>query len=282
VVLYLKKMQIAAETDHHEVAPGQYEIDIHYADALTTADNTITLKHTIQRTAYHQGLKATFIPKLFFEINGSGMHTHQSLFNLKGENLFYDKKDSYHFSSLAYHFIAGQMKHARALSALCAPTVVSYKRLVPGYEAPVYICFAQINRAALIRIPRYTPGREKSTRCEFRSPDPLANPYLAFAVMLAAGLDGIEKKMIPPPPVEEDVYHFDDQKLKQLNIQTLPGSLKEAVEELKKDQVLLSALGSHCAQKFIELKEKEWEQYLSHYRQDLKDQVTQWEIEKYL
>ena len=175
---------------------------------------------------------------------------------------------------MAYSFIAGQLHHARALSAVVAPTVNSYKRLVPGYEAPVYICWARINRAALIRIPQYSPGREQSTRAELRFPDTSCNPYLAFAVMLSAGLDGIEKQMTPPEPVEEDVYHFDRSRLQEYNIATLPGSLAEAIEELEADQVLLDALGEHTARLFVEAKKAEWDDY--------RMQVTEWEIDRYL
>ncbi len=274
IVITLQDMGMAVETSHHEVATGQHEIDIRYADALTSADNTMTLRYTVKAIAAAHGLYATFMPKPIFGINGSGMHTHQSLFTMSGENGFYDPDDKYRLSKVAYSFIAGQMEHARALSAVVAPTVNSYKRLTPGYEAPVYICWGQINRSALIRIPRYLPGREDSTRAELRCPDPSCNPYLAFAVMLQAGLDGIQRGLTPPPPVEEDVYDFDDYRLKELNIATLPGTLEEAVDALERDDLLRTALGPHTYQRYIEAKRGEWDEY--------RIQVTDWEIARYL
>lgn len=280
VMLYLKEMEIIPEAGHHEVAPGQHEIDIRYGNALAVADDTITLKHIIQRTAYHQGLKATFIPKLFIKENGSGMHVHQSLFDFHGKNVFFNPEDQYNLSQIAYYFMAGQIAHARALTAVVAPTVTSYKRLKPGYEAPVNICWGQINRAALIRVPQFM-GREKSARCEFRVPDPLANPYLAFAVMLAAGLDGIEKKLSLPKPVEENVYRFTEEKLKELGIDVLPTSLNEALRELEKDEILKETLGAHAFQKFLEAKEKEWHSYSQSIQEDPEGKVTKWELERY-
>ncbi|MFB0537608.1 MAG: glutamine synthetase family protein [Anaerolineae bacterium] len=274
IVTALQSMGMEVETSHHEVATGQHEIDIRYADALTSADNTMTLRYTIKAVAAPHGLYATFMPKPIFGINGSGMHTHQSLFTTDGENAFYDPKDKYRLSKVAYSFIAGQMEHARALSAVVAPTVNSYKRLTPGYEAPVYICWGQINRSALIRIPRYLPGREDSTRAELRCPDPSCNPYLAFAVMLQAGLDGIRRGLTPPPPVEEDVYDFDDSRLKELNIATLPGTLEEALNEIERDEVLREALGEHAYEAFVRAKRVEWEDY--------RIQVTDWELRRYL
>ncbi|MEW6685465.1 MAG: type I glutamate--ammonia ligase [Candidatus Edwardsbacteria bacterium] len=273
-LLALKELGINGESSQHEVAGGQHEIDIRYADALTSADNVMTLKYTIRAIAHRHDLYTTFMPKPIFGINGSGMHTHQSLFNTKGENLFFARDDRYKLSKLAYSFIAGQLAHAKALAAIVAQTVNSYKRLVPGYEAPVYICWGQVNRSALIRIPRYSKGREQATRAELRCPDPCCNPYLAFACMLAAGLDGVEKRMKPPEPVEENVYHFDDQKLKELSIDSLPGSLEEALNELEKDKVLLEALGSHTAEKLLQAKKTEWNDY--------RTQVTPWELQEYL
>jgi glutamine synthetase len=202
------------------------------------------------------------------------MHTHQSLFTTAGKNAFYDPDDEYRLSKVAYNFIAGQMEHSRALSAVVAPTVNSYKRLTPGYEAPVYICWGQINRSALIRIPRYLPGREDSVRAELRCPDPSCNPYLAFAVMLQAGLDGIRRGLTPPPPVEEDVYDFDYSRLKELNIATLPGTLEEAINAIERDKVLQEALGEHAYEAFIRAKRVEWEAY--------RIQVTDWELGRYL
>ena len=274
IVMALQDMGMEVETSHHEVATGQHEIDIRYADALTSADNAMTLRYTVKAIAAAHGLYATFMPKPIFGINGSGMHTHQSLFTTAGENAFYDPDDKYRLSKVAYSFIAGQMEHARALSAIVAPTVNSYKRLTPGYEAPVYICWGQINRSALIRIPRYLPGRENSTRAELRCPDPSCNPYLAFAAMLQTGLDGIRRGLTPPPPVEEDVYDFDDSRLKELNIATLPGTLEEAINELKRDELLKAVLGPHTYQRYIEAKLREWDEY--------RIQVTDWELARYL
>lgn len=275
MVLALEKMGIEAETSHHEVAYAQHEIDFRYSDALTTADNTITLKFTLKAIAQKHDLHATFMPKPIFGINGSGMHVHQSLFDIKtGKNLFYNPKDRYRLSKFAYHFIAGQLAHVKGMSAILAPTVNSYKRLVPGYEAPVYICWAQINRSALIRIPRYTKGREQSTRCELRCPDSSCNPYLAFAVMLKAGLDGIKRKMKPPKPVEEDVYGFDNGKLEELNIDVLPHSLWEAIKQLKRNKVVQEALGQKLLERYVEAKTREWDEFRTN--------VTEWEVKRYL
>lgn len=275
VVCALEKFGLEVEMSHHEVAPGQHEIDFKYDEALKTADNAITLKFVIKSIAYSHNLHATFMPKPIFGINGSGMHVHQSLFDLKKKkNAFYAADDKYKLSETAKQFIAGQLQHAKAMSAVVAPTVNSYKRLVPGYEAPVYICWAQINRSALIRIPRYSPGREESTRAELRCPDPSANPYLAFAVMLKAGLDGIKNKMKIPEPIEEDVYEFDDSKLSELNIATLPSSLYDALLELKKDAVVFDTLGPHSKEIYYNAKMKEWDAY--------RIQVSEWELEQYL
>lgn len=273
IVDALHALDIEVEMEHHEVAPGQHEIDFRYADALTAADNAVTFKQAVKAIATEYGLYASFMPKPFFGQNGSGMHTHQSLFK-DGQNAFFDAGDPYKLSRLAYHFVAGQLQHARALSAIVAPTVNSYKRLVPGYEAPVYICWARTNRASLIRIPNYSPGREQSTRVELRFPDPSCNPYLAFAAMLAAGLDGIERELTPPAPIEEDVYHFDESQLEAQHISQLPGSLDEAIDELQKDSVLLDSLGEHSARLFLEAKRAEWNEY--------RTQVTEWELDRYL
>lgn len=273
IVDALQAMDIEVEMEHHEVAPGQHEIDFRYADALSAADNAITFKQAVKAIATKHDLYASFMPKPFFGQNGSGMHTHQSLFQ-DGENVFFDDDDPYRLSRIAYHYVAGQLHHARALSAVVAPTVNSYKRLVPGYEAPVYITWARTNRAALIRIPNYSPGREQSTRAELRFPDPSCNPYLAFAVMLSAGLDGISRELEPPAPVEEDVYHFDDSRLQELNIQQLPGSLGEALDELEADEVLMETLGQHTSRLFLEAKRAEWKEYQM--------QVTEWELARYL
>jgi glutamine synthetase len=274
IILALDQLGIEVEAGHHEVAAGQHEIDFLYADALTSADNAVTFKYTVKAIAAIHGLYATFMPKPIFGINGSGMHTHQSVFDQAGNNLFFDADDEYRLSELAYQFIAGQLVHAKAMAAVVAPTVNSYKRLVPGYEAPAYICWAQINRSALIRIPRYSPGRESSTRAELRFPDPSCNPYLAFAVMLAAGLDGIEQGLAAPPPVNEDVYDFDEDDLRERSIGVLPGTLGEALQVLSSDQVIRDALGEHVYEAFIRAKRAEWDDY--------RIRVTEWELERYL
>jgi glutamine synthetase len=214
------------------------------------------------------------MPKPLYSQAGSGMHVHQSLFDKKGKNVFFDAKDKYKLSQTAYQFLAGQLSHARALTAIVAPTVNSYKRLVSGYEAPVYICWAQVNRSALIRIPRYAPGREQSTRMELRCPDPSCNPYLAFAAMLAVGLDGTKKGIRPPRPVEEDVYELTETELKEKNIEMLPFSIKRAIEELKKDEVIKTALGKHTFEQFYRAKISEFDDY--------RMQITPWELNKYL
>jgi len=270
----LTALGMEAETAHHEVATAQHEIDIRFADALTAADNVMTLRYTIKAVAAAHDLYATFMPKPIVGINGSGMHTHQSLFDAQGHNLFYDPTDRYKLSRLAYQFIAGQLVHARAMAAIVAPTVNSYKRLTPGYEAPVYVCWARINRSALIRVPSCSPGREQAVRAELRCPDPSANPYLAFAVMLAAGLDGIERGLAAPKPVEEDVYHFDDRRLAELNIASLPGTLEEALDEFESDPLLKDALGQHAFEAFMRAKRAEWDEY--------RTQVTDWELARYL
>ena len=274
IILTLEEMGMISETSHHECGPGQHEIDIRYSDALSSADNTITLKYVIKSVASQHDLYASFMPKPLYGKAGSGMHVHQSLFDKKGNNAFFDAKDKYKLSKVAYSFLAGQLKHAKALTAIVAPTVNSYKRLVSGYEAPVYICWAQINRSALIRIPRYAKGRELSTRLELRCPDPSCNPYLAFAAMLKTGLSGIENNLNPPKPVEEDVYKFGSSKLKELKIDMLPFSIKRAIEELKKDEVLKSALGKHTYDSFCEAKLAEFDDY--------RMQITPWEIDRYL
>ncbi|MBU0572864.1 MAG: type I glutamate--ammonia ligase [Candidatus Margulisiibacteriota bacterium] len=274
IIFALEAMGMTSEMSHHEVGPGQHEIDVKYSDALHSADNTITLKYVIKSIASQHGLYASFMPKPLFGEAGNGMHVHQSLFNNDGKNVFYDAKDKYKLSSLAYSYMAGQLSHARAMAAVLDPTVNSYKRLVSGYEAPVYICWAQINRSALIRIPRYSPGREQSTRMELRCPDPSCNPYLAFAVMLKCGLDGIKRKMTPPKPVEEDVYKMKPQQLKERGIHMLPFSIKRAIEEMSQDKVIKEALGPHTFGNFIEAKLAEFDDY--------RMQVTPWEMERYL
>lgn len=269
----LQEMGIEVEMGHHEVSPGQHEIDFRYGDALNIADAVIIYKFVIKSVARKHGLFASFMPKPIFGINGSGMHVHQSLWS-GGENAFFNPNDKYHLSDVAYHFIGGQLKYIKDIILVLAPTVNSYKRLVPGYEAPVYISWARRNRSALIRVPEYFIGRGKSVRAELRCPDPSCNPYLAFSAMLKAGLEGIKQKIDPPEPVEEDIYHFDDAKLKELYIDTLPGSLGEAIEYASKSKLLREALGDHAYTKYLEAKKNEWEEF--------RMTVTEWELKKYL
>lgn len=274
IVKALLDMGVDVEASHHEVAIGQHEIDFEYADAVTAADNVMTVKYTVKAVAQIHDLVPTFMPKPLFGVNGSGMHVHQSLQDANGTNQFYDPNGRYRLSKLAEQFVAGQLKHAPALAAVVAPTVNSYKRLVPGYEAPVYICWAQINRSALIRVPRYSPGREQSTRVELRFPDPSCNPYLAFAAMLEAGLDGIRNNLDAPPPVSDDVYEYSPEKLIEKGIDTLPGTLSEALVALKGDDVVRGALGEHVYEVFDRAKTAEWEEY--------RLQVSGWERDRYL
>ena len=271
----LEVFGIDVEASHHEVAPGQHEIDFRHGNALTTADRLLTLRVTVKSIAQRHGLKASFMPKPIMDINGSGMHVHQSLFNEKTKkNAFYDSKDEYGLSKIAYNFIAGQLHHVKGMMAVICPTVNSYKRLVSGFEAPVYISWARINRSALIRVPHWFDDKPNSARMELRCPDPACNPYLAFAVMLAAGLDGIENKIKLSAPVEEDLYKFDKEKLLSRKIDTLPSSLFEAIYELKKNKLMQEVLGDHLYRKYINIKTREWNEF--------KTQVTKWEIEKYL
>ena len=271
----LDKMGLEVEVGHHEVALGQHEIDFRYAEALRTADNVLTLKYTVKAIAAQHGLVASFMPKPIFGINGSGMHCHQSLFDKDGNNLFFDDNDEYKLSSLAYGFIAGQLKHARALAAIVAPTVNSYKRLVPGYEAPVYIGWAQQNRSALIRIPRYTEGRDKAVRAELRFPDPSSNPYLAFAAMLAAALDGIDNRVNLPAPLNNvNLYELDKKERTEMGVGELPGSLAEALTALDNDKVLKDALGPAIYEAFTRAKWEEWDSF--------RTSVSDWEVGRYL
>jgi len=275
IVKALLALRIHVEMSHHEVAVGQHEIDFRYEPALHAADNAITFKYTVKGLAAKHGLFATFMPKPIFGINGSGMHVHQSLMDIQtGINLFYDPAGEYKLSKLARHFIAGQLEHARSMAAIVAPTVNSYKRLTPGYEAPVYVCWAQRNRSAMIRVPRYSPGREQSTRVELRFPDPSCNPYLAFAVMLEAGLDGIERELEPPDAVTDDVFHWSQAQRDERGVLTLPGTLEEALDELAKDAMLRKALGEHIYSVYDRARRAEWEAYRIH--------VTAWETERYL
>jgi glutamine synthetase len=243
-VLALEDMGIGVEYSHHEVASSQHEIDMRYTDALTMADSVMTYRLIVKEVALKYGVYATFMPKPVFGINGSGMHVHQSLF--KGEkNAFFDLKDEYHLSKEAKCYIAGLLKYAPEITAVCAQWVNSYKRLVPGYEAPVYLSWARRNRSDLIRVPEYRPGREKATRIEFRSPDPACNPYLAFSVMLAAGLEGIEKGYEVPDPIEENVYEMTDEERAERGIGTLPASLLEAILLTEKSELVRKTLGEH-------------------------------------
>ncbi|MCL6446995.1 MAG: type I glutamate--ammonia ligase [Armatimonadetes bacterium] len=270
MVLTLEEMGFEIEASHHEVAPGQHEIDFKYADALDVADKIITFKFVVRTIAQRHGLHATFMPKPVFGINGSGMHMHQSLFR-DGQNAFYDPHDPQGLSKTARYYIGGLLKHARALAAVTSPTVNSYKRLVPGYEAPVYISWAERNRSPLIRVPA---KRGASTRIELRCPDPSCNPYLAVAACLAAGLDGIEKKIEPPPPCNLNIYELTPAQRQKLGIGSLPASLEEALAELAADDVIKGALGEHIYERFREAKQKEWEEY--------RTRVHSWEIEQYL
>lgn len=271
----LNSMGLEIEVGHHEVALGQHEIDFRFADALRTADNVMTFKYTIKAIAAQHDLIASFMPKPIFGINGSGMHTHMSLFDEDGNNLFFDNDDEFKLSETAYSFIAGQLKHARALAALVAPTVNSYKRLVPGYEAPVYVGWAQRNRSALIRIPRHNKGQDKATRAELRCPDPSSNPYLAFTAMLIAGRDGLKNKLAPPKPLNNiNIYQLSEDERKAKGIKALPSSLIEALQELDKDTVLKEAFGEEIYSAFRRAKMAEWE--------DFRIRVTDWEVETYM
>ncbi len=271
----LDQMGLEIEVGHHEVALGQHEIDFRFADALRAADNVLTLKYTVKAIAAQNGLVASFMPKPVYGINGSGMHCHQSIFDLKGKNLFYDPTDTFHLSKIAYGFIGGQLEHARGFSAVVAPTVNSYKRLVPGYEAPVYVGWAQTNRSALIRIPRYTPGQEKAVRAELRCPDPSCNPYLALSAMLSAALDGIDRGVKPPTPLNNiNVYELNAEEREELGVAELPGSLTEALDEFEKDEVVRSAFSDSLYETFVRAKRSEWDDYRIH--------VTDWEINNFL
>jgi glutamine synthetase len=272
-ILTLEAMGIHVEYSHHEVAPSQHEIDLRFTDALTMADNAMTYRLVVKEVAMKHGVYATFMPKPIFGQNGSGMHTHQSLF--KGDkNAFFDPKDEFHLSKIAKSYMAGILKHSKEITSITSQWVNSYKRLVPGYEAPVYISWARRNRSALVRVPMYKPGKEKATRMEFRSPDPACNPYLAFAVMLAAGLKGIEKGYELSAPVEEDIFEMSEASRKKHGIESLPGSLAEAIQLTEKSELVKETLGDHIFQKFIENKKIEWDHYRTH--------VSQFELERYL
>ena len=272
-IFALQSMGIDVEYSHHEVAPSQHEIDLRYDEGLRMADKTQTYRVVVKEIARKHGVYATFMPKPIFGQNGSGMHTHQSLF--KGDkNAFYEPKDRYNLSDMAKHYIAGLIHHAPEITAITNQWVNSYKRLVPGYEAPVYVSWARRNRSTMIRVPMYKPGKEQATRIEFRSPDPACNPYLAFAVMLGAGMSGIEKKLELPDPIEEDIYEMNPAERRAHGITDLPGNLYAATLETEKSDLVRDVLGDHIFNKFIENKKIEWDNYRTH--------VSQYEIDKYL
>ncbi|UCH04008.1 MAG: glutamine synthetase [Candidatus Thorarchaeota archaeon] len=273
MVSTLEGLGVEVEMTHHECGPSQHEIDIGYTDAVKSADNILVAKQAIKTVASSRGLHATFMPKPKSGVAGSGMHIHQSLFNGDGENLFHDDRDPYQLSTLAYHFMGGQLEHIREMAAILCPTVNSYKRL-GGFEAPVHVCWGQRNRSALIRVPKYGKNRQESARLELRCPDPSCNPYIAFAVMLAAGLRGIEKKIEPPEPVEEDVFDFDDAKLAEFYIKSMPSDLGEAIAELEQSKFMKATLGEHAFEKYLGLRNAEWADY--------KRSVTDWEREHYM
>ncbi|RJP75801.1 MAG: glutamine synthetase [Candidatus Zixiibacteriota bacterium] len=269
----LEDIGVKVEYAHHEVAPSQHEIDLRYDHALTMADKVISYRFLVKEIAHQHGLYATFMPKPIFGVNGSGMHVHQSVFQ-GDKNLFFSPEGEYHLSKFAQSYIAGILTHIREITAVLNQWVNSYKRLVPGYEAPVYISWGQKNRSALVRVPRYRIGKEKSTRIELRSPDPACNPYLAFSVMLAAGMKGVQENYQLPPPIEENIYEMSPVDRHHHNISTLPGDLFEAVQEMEKSQLVRETLGDHVFNKFIDNKLIEWE--------DFRRQVSQYELEKYL
>jgi glutamine synthetase len=272
-VLALEEMGIGIEYSHHEVAPSQHELDMRYTDALTMADNVMTYRLVVKEIALMNSVYATFMPKPIFGENGSGMHTHQSLFK-NDKNAFFDPNDEYHLSDIGKKYIAGLLHHAPEITLITNQWVNSYKRLVPGYEAPVYISWALRNRSDLVRVPVYKPGREKATRVEYRSPDPACNPYLAFAVMLAAGLEGIEKGYELRPPVERNIYEMTEEEREKEGIGTLPASLYEAIELAEESELVKNTLGDHVFSNLIENKKIEWEKY--------RIQITQYELDEYL
>ncbi len=269
----LEGMGIPVEYAHHEVGPSQHEIDVRFAPALEMADHTLTYRLIVKEIAAKNGVYATFMPKPIFGENGSGMHTHQSLFT-DGRNAFFDADDRWHLSETGKAFIAGQLHHAREIAAVFAQWVNSYKRLVPGYEAPVYVAWSQRNRSALIRIPLYKPGSEQATRAEIRCPDPSCNPYLTFASLLHAGLEGIERGYELPDPMETNLYHLTAEQRRERGIVSLPETLGEAIDELSGSELARKALGPHIFDRYIELKRQEWDEY--------RVQLSEWEMEKYL
>lgn len=272
-ILALESMGIAVEVGHHEVAKSQHEIDLRYGEALTMADKAQTYKLVVKEIARQKGVHATFMPKPVFGINGSGMHTHQSLFKGKN-NAFFDKKDEAYLSDIARGYIAGLLKHAREIAAVTNQSVNSYKRLVPGYEAPVYVAWSLANRSALVRVPNFKPGKENATRVELRNPDPAGNPYLQFAVMIAAGLEGIERGYKLPASVNKNIYDLSEAERNDLDIPTLPRSLGEAVELFSESKLMKKTLGDHMFNRFVEIKTREWDEYRMY--------VTKWELDRYL
>ena len=270
IVESLIKMGFDIEASHHEVAHGQHEIDFKYDDAVATADKVATFRLVVRKIAQDHGLFATFMPKPIYGINGSGMHVHMSLFR-DGENAFYDPSEEFELSKLTLQYIAGLLKHAKSFVAITNPLINSFKRLVPGYEAPVNIAWSMHNRSPMIRVPN---RRENGTRIEVRIPDPACNPYLAFAVMLKAGLDGIKNEMVPPPPVNKNIFDMSDRQKKSLKIESLPRNLREAIYYLQRSKLMREALGEHVFHQFIDAKKKEWADYIS--------KVHQWEIDNYL
>ncbi len=272
-VLALERLGIDVEYSHHEVGPSQHEIDMRYGSALKMADDCMTYRITVKEYALKYGWHATFMPKPLFGQNGSGMHTHQSLFK-DGRNAFYDPDDKYFLSDIGKAFIAGQLRHAREVCSIFAQWVNSYKRLVPGYEAPVYVAWSRRNRSALVRVPLYHPGKENATRMELRAPDPACNPYLTFAVLLQAGLEGIERGYELPEPMEKNLYHLSPDERRRLGIEQLPETLGEAIEVTAESELVLRTLGEHIFNRYIEIKRQEWEDY--------RVQVTPWELERYL
>ena len=269
----MESMGIPIEYVHHEVGPSQHEIDMRYAPALQMADHTLTYRLIVKEIAKKEGFHATFMPKPIFGENGSGMHTHQSLFK-GGRNAFFDADDEWHLSDVGKGFIAGQLRHAREIAAVFAQWVNSYKRLVPGYEAPVYVAWSRRNRSALIRIPLYKPGAEQATRAEIRCPDPACNPYLTFATLLHAGLEGIEQGYELPAPMETNLYHLTAEQRRERGIVALPETLGEAINELAGSELARKALGPHIFERYVELKRKEWDEY--------RVQLTEWEKDRYL
>ncbi|MDP8252905.1 MAG: glutamine synthetase family protein [Candidatus Kaelpia aquatica] len=273
IILTLEEMGIHVEYCHHEVAPSQHEIDLRYKDALAMADIVMVYRMVVKEIAQKHGFYATFMPKPIFGVNGSGMHVHQSLFK-EDRNIFFDKEDENHLSKEAKCYIAGILKHAKEITLVCNQWVNSYKRLVPGYEAPVYICWAHCNRSSLVRVPMYKPGEEKATRIEFRSPDPACNPYLAFASMLSAGLKGMKNNYPLQEPLEKDVYRLTTEEMKEIGVECLPGSLIEAIEIAENSELLRETLGEHVFSNLMMAKKIEWDEY--------RKRVHDYEIDTYL